>query len=349
VVDFLNAAARDPQVLAIKMTLYRVGRDSPVVESLLEASERGKQVAVLVELKARFDEESNIGWARKLEQAGVHVVYGVMDLKTHSKITMVVRQEGSGIRRYIHLATGNYNAVTANIYEDIGVITADETIGADATDLFNFLTGYSALQSYKKLLVAPVNLRKRLEALILREIEHAKKGDKARLILKANSVVDPHMIELLYAASQAGVQVDLLVRGMCCLRPGIKGVSDNIRVTSVVGRFLEHSRIYYFLNGGREEIYLGSADLMTRNLNHRVEVVFPVEDKSHAHYLREEVLETYLKDNTRSRLMKSNGEYVRLQPAEKQEPVDIQAWLMDQRGKMSAALREKDKKKKHKN
>jgi polyphosphate kinase len=331
VVDFLNAAARDPNVLAIKQTLYRVGRDSPVVDSLLEARERGKQVAVLLELKARFDEESNIGWARKLEEVGVHVVYGLVGLKTHSKICMVIRQEGERLRRYVHLATGNYNHFTSNIYEDIGVFTCDEAIGADATDLFNFLTGYSAQTEYRKLLVAPVNLRQRLETLIQREIEHAKKGGKARLIFKMNSIVDPHMIQLLYSASQAGVKVDLLVRGMCCLRPGLKGVSENIRVVSVVGRYLEHSRIFYFHNNGQEEIYLGSADLMQRNLNHRVEVVFPVESPEHIQYLREHVLTAYLRDNVRARFMQSDGTYIRLKPKEKEEKIDIQEWLMSRK------------------
>jgi len=329
VIDFLNAAARDPQVLAIKQTLYRVGRNSPVVDALLQASERGKQVAVLVELKARFDEESNIGWARKLEQAGVHVVYGLLGLKTHSKIGMVVRQEADGIRRYVHLATGNYNAITSNIYEDIGVFTCDEAIGADATDLFNFLTGYSTQQDYRKLLVAPLNLRERLTTLIEREIEHAKKGEKAHLIFKANAIVDPEMIRLLYKASQAGVQVDLLIRGICCLRPGLKNVSENIRVISIVGRFLEHSRIFYFYNRGEEEIYLGSADLMTRNLNHRVEVVFPVESAEHVRYLRDHVLDLYLKDNARARLMQSDGAYKRVHLKDGDESIDIQEWLMD--------------------
>jgi polyphosphate kinase len=329
VIDFLNASARDPNVLAIKQTLYRVGRDSPVVSALLEARERGKQVAVLLELKARFDEESNIGWARKLEEVGVHVVYGLVGLKTHSKIAMVVRQEGEGIRRYIHLATGNYNHLTSNIYEDIGMFTCDEAIGADATDLFNFLTGYSAQSDYRKLLVAPVNLRKKLTALIQREIEYAKKGEKARLIFKANSIVDPRMIQLLYTASQAGVKIDLLVRGMCSLRPGVKGVSENIRVISVVGRYLEHSRIFYFQNGGAEEIYLGSADLMERNLNHRVEVVFPVENPAHIHHLRENVLAAYLRDNTRARLMQPDGTYSRLKPKEGENLLDIQEWLMN--------------------
>ena len=328
VIDFLNFAARDPNVLAIKQTLYRVGRDSPVVDALLEARERGKQVAVLLELKARFDEESNIGWARKLEEAGVHVVYGLVGLKTHSKIGMVIRQEDEKLRRYVHLATGNYNHFTSSIYEDIGVFTCDEAIGADATDLFNFLTGFSAQTEYRKLLVAPVNLRQKLEALIHREIEHAKKGGKARLIFKMNSIVDPHMIQLLYTASQAGVKVDLLVRGMCCLRPGLKGVSENIRVISVVGRYLEHSRLYYFQNNGKEEIYLGSADLMERNLNHRVEVVFPLENPDHISHLRENVLAAYFRDNMRVRVMKPDGTYIRSKPREKEEKVDIQEWLM---------------------
>ena len=328
VVDFINAAARDPQVLAIKQTLYRVGPNAPVVEALLEAAEHGKQVAVLVELKARFDEESNISWARALEEVGVHVVYGLVGLKTHCKVTMVVRQEGEGIRRYLHLATGNYNANTSRIYEDIGIFTCDENMGADATDLFNYLTGYSTKQEYRKLLVAPVSLRKKLEKYILREIEHAQQGRKAHLIFKLNSLVDPHMIQLLYQASQAGVKVDLLVRGMCCLRPGIKGVSENIRVISIVGRYLEHSRLFYFHNDGKENIYLGSADLMTRNLNHRVEVVFPIENKDHIHHLRHRVLDTYLKDNTRARILQSNGTYTRLVPEAGKEIVDVQEKFM---------------------
>jgi polyphosphate kinase len=328
VVEFLNAAARDPQVLAIKQTLYRVGRNSPVVEALLEASERGKQVAVLVELKARFDEESNIGWAQKLEQVGVHVVYGLVGLKTHSKIAMVVRKEGEGIRRYVHLATGNYNTVSSRMYEDVGMFTCDEAIGADATDLFNYLTGYSTQQEYRKLLVAPVNMRARLEALIRRETEHARQGHKAHLILKSNSLVDPPIIALLYEASQAGVRVDLFVRGICCLKPGIKGVSDNIRVVSILGRYLEHSRIYYFHNRGAEEVYIGSADLMPRNLNQRVEVIFPIEKQEHIRYLRDQVLGTYLKDNTTARLMQANGDYKRLKPGS-EKPRNAQQMLME--------------------
>ncbi len=328
VVDFLNAAARDPHVLAIKQTLYRVGSNSPIVQALLEAAEHGKQVAALVELKARFDEESNIVWARALEEVGAHVVYGLIGLKTHCKVTMVIRKEGEGIRRYLHLATGNYNAVTSRIYEDFGMFTCDESMGADATDLFNYLTGYSDNQQYRKLLVAPVNLREKLEAHILREIEHAKAGNKARIIFKMNSLVDPHIIQLLYQASQAGVKIDLLVRGICCLRPQVKGVSENIRVTSVVGRYLEHSRAYYFHNNGADEIYLGSADVMPRNLNHRVEVVFPVEGKANIRYLRDKVLETYFKDNTRARTLNADETYTRVHPAENEKPFDIQAHLM---------------------
>jgi len=286
-------------------------------------------VAVLVELKARFDEESNIGWAKMLEEAGVHVVYGLVGLKTHCKVTMVVRKEGEGIRRYLHLGTGNYNAVTARIYEDIGIFTCDDAMGADVTDLFNYLTGYSTKQHFKKLLVAPVNLRMGLEKLIRREIEHAKAGRPAHLIFKVNSVVDPMFIELLYEASQAGVKVDLLARGMCCLRPGIKGVSDNIKVTSIVGRYLEHSRVFYFHNNGKEEIYMGSADLMRRNQDHRVEVVFPVEDPEHVNYLRHAMLATYLSDNMRARVMKSDGTFVRLKPPSESKAVDVQEWLMN--------------------
>jgi polyphosphate kinase len=327
VIDFLNAAARDPDVLAIKQTLYRTGQNSPIVEALLEAAENGKQVAVLVELKARFDEESNIGWAQMLERAGVHVVYGLVGLKTHCKITMVVRKEGEGIRRYLHLATGNYNAITSGLYEDIGMFTCDETMGQDATDLYNYLTGYSTKQDYQKLLVAPVNLRERLETFIHREMEHARHKRPAHMIIKVNALVDKRLIQLLYEASQTGVKVDLLVRGICSLIPGIKDVSENIRVISVLGRYLEHSRIFYFKNNGKEEIYLGSADMMPRNLNHRVEVVFPIERPEHIRYLRDHVLETYLKDNKRARLMQADGTYKRLHPSDKEKGVDVQSWL----------------------
>jgi polyphosphate kinase len=327
VVDFLYAAAVDPHVLAIKQTVYRIGQNAAVVEALLEACQRGKEVAVIMELKARFDEESNIGWARMLEHAGVHVVYGPVGLKTHAKIIMIVRQEGKIIRRYIHLSTGNYNAVTSRMYEDIGIFTCDEAIGKDATDLFNYLTGYSTKQDYQKLLVAPVNLRQKLEALIRREITHAKEGKKAHLIFKTNSLVDPDLIRLLYEASQAGVKVDLLVRGMCCLVAGVKGLSDRIRVISVVGRYLEHSRVYYFLNNRNEEIYLSSADLMTRNLDHRVEIMFPVENPAHVRYLRRDVLGNYFKDNSSARIMQPDGSYTRLKPLNK-EIFDVQSVLM---------------------
>jgi len=329
VVDFLRAAARDPDVLAIKQTLYRVGRNPPVMQALLEAVERGKQVAVLLELKARFDEESNIVWAKKLEAAGVHVIYGLLGLKTHSKVALVVRKEGEGIHRYIHLGTGNYNAVTAQVYEDLGMFTCDDEIGADATDLFNYLTGYSSKKTYRKLLVAPINLRGRLEALIQREIEHQGHGEKGHLIFKVNSLVDKPMIRLLYQASQAGVKVDVLARGICCLRPGLKDVSENIQVTSIVGRFLEHSRIFYFRNAGQDEIYLGSADLMPRNINRRVEVLFPVRDKAMIRYLHDEVLATYLIDNVRARRMLPDGTYERLKPRPKDTPIDSQAWLLE--------------------
>ena len=332
VIEFLRASARDPQVLAIKQTLYRVGRNSPVVDTLLKARrDYAKQVAALVELKARFDEESNIGWARRLEAEGVHVVYGLVGLKTHSKIALVVRNEGDHIRRYVHLGTGNYNAVTAHIYEDLGLFTADEEIGADATDLFNYLTGYSAKSDYRKLWVAPVNLRRKMEEHIRREIAHAEAGRPARLIFKMNALADAPIIRLLYRASQAGVRVDLLVRGVCCLRPGLEGISENIRVVSIVGRFLEHSRIYYFQNGGEEEVYLGSADLMPRNLNRRVEVIFPVENPDLVRKIRDEIIAAYLSDNVKARLMQPDGSYTRLAPAEGEPPFSAQQHFMQLR------------------
>ena len=329
VVDFLRTAARDPDVLAIKQTLYRVGRNPPVVHALLEAVENRKQVAVLMELKARFDEESNIGWAKEMEKAGVHVIYGLLGLKTHSKVALVVRKEGDGIRRYIHLGTGNYNAVTALLYEDLGMFTCDPEIGADATDLFNYLTGYSSKKDYRKLLVAPINLRQRMVALIRREVEHQKEGRGGHLIFKMNSLVDAPIIRELYQASQAGVQVDLLVRGICGLRPGIKGVSDNIQVISIVGRYLEHSRIYYFRNAGEEEVYLGSADLMPRNINRRVEVLFPVESKAMIDYLHNEVLKIGLADNVKGRRMQPDGSYERVKPGSKDTPLNSQEWLLN--------------------
>jgi polyphosphate kinase len=328
VIDFLRAAARDPNVLAIKQTVYRVGQNAPVVELLLEATERGKQVAVMVELKARFDEESNIGWARALEQEGVHVVYGLVGLKVHCKLIMVVRKEGDGIRRYLHLGTGNYNAVTSLTYEDTGLFTCDDAIASDVTDLFNYLTGYSTKHDFRKLLVAPINLRPGLEKLVRREIEQARSGQKAHLIFKVNAIVDTRFIALLYEASQAGVKVDLFVRSMCSLKPGIKGVSENINVVSIVGRYLEHSRVYYFHNGGKEEIYMGSADLMSR-IDHRVEVLFPIENAEHVRYVRDKMLETYLKDNTRARVMQEDGTYVRLKSPGADKAVDVQEFFMN--------------------
>jgi polyphosphate kinase len=311
VVDFLRKAARDPDVVAIKVVLYRVGRNSPVVEALLEAVEEGKQVAVLMELKARFDEESNIEWAKTLERSGCHVVYGLLGLKIHCKAAIVLRKEGEVIRPYVHLATGNYNVVTAHLYTDLGMFSSSHALASDVIDLFNFLTGYSAKRDYETLLLAPINLRQRLEQLIRREIQQHEKSGKGHLVFKMNALVDPDMIRLLYRASQAGIRIDLLVRGVCCLRPGIAGVSDNIRVTSIVGRFLEHSRIYYFRNGGDEEIYLGSADLMPRNLNRRVEILFPVEDPDLRARIRDEILSEYLLDNVKARRMMADGSYKR--------------------------------------
>lgn len=309
VVDFLQAAARDPHVLAIKQTLYRVGSNSPIVHALLKAREYGKQVAVLVELKARFDEENNIEWARALEREGVHVVYGLMGLKTHCKVALVVRKERDGLCRYMHLGTGNYNAVTAHVYTDMGLLTCRPDFGADASDLFNFLTGYSRQNEFRKLLVAPITLRRQLMEMIEREIEHQQEGRGGQLIFKMNALVDPQMIRLLYRASQAGVEIHLLVRGMCCLRPGVAGLSETIQVKSIVGRFLEHSRLYYARNGGDERLYVGSADLMERNLDRRVEVLFPIEDPAMLTYIRDDVLGTSWRDTAQARTLLPNGLY----------------------------------------
>jgi polyphosphate kinase len=327
VVDLLHKAAHDPDVLAIKMTLYRVGRNSPIVQALLEAIENGKQVAVLVELKARFDEESNIEWARALEREGVHVVYGLLGLKVHCKIALIVRREQDGIRRYLHLGTGNYNATTARLYTDLSLFTCDPDLGADATDLFNFLTGYSHKADFRKLLVAPVTLREKMVALIRREIAH---GSRGRLIFKMNALEDKAMIGLLYEASRAGVRVDLIVRGLCCLRPGIPGVSENIRVRSIVGRFLEHSRLYYFENGGAEEMYMGSADLMPRNLDRRVEILFPLLNPRIVRRLRDGVLEKCLSDNRKTRVGRPDGVY-EFVPVNGAGSVDSQAWFIRHR------------------
>lgn len=331
VIQFLKTGSRDPDVLAIKQTLYRVGKNSPVVNTLLDAQLNRKQVSVLVELKARFDEESNIGWAKKLETEGVHVTYGLVGLKTHCKVALIVRKEGEHIRRYVHLATGNYNAITAQLYEDLGMFTCDEDIASDASDLFNHISGYSAKKDYRKLLVAPINMRQRLKELILRETEHNQKNKSGHIIIKVNAITDQEMIDLLYGASQAGVRIDLLVRGTCCLRPGLKHISENIRVISILGRFLEHSRIYYFENNGKPDIYLGSADLMPRNLDRRVEVLFPVKEERIVQKIKEEILPIYLADNTKAWRMKSNGVYERVKRSDDEPPVSVQTWLMNQR------------------
>lgn len=328
VVELLTGSARDPSVLAIKQALYRVGTDSPVVKALLDAANHGKQVAVLVELKARFDEASNIEWARELERAGVHVVYGFVGLKTHAKLALVVRKDSGGIRRYVHVGTGNYNVSTARGYSDLALFTTDPDFGADATDLFNYLTGYSQQTVYRRFLVAPLNLRQGLLERIEREIETQAKDGKGNLIFKMNSLVDAEFIRALYRASQAGVKIDLIVRGMCCLRPGIPGVSENIRVVSLVGRFLEHSRVYYFRNGGSPELYAGSADLMPRNLDHRVEVLFPVLESDLRERIVHDILQVQLRDTANAWELHADGTYTRLHPVTG-KPFDSQEWSIE--------------------
>ncbi|MDP8987271.1 MAG: polyphosphate kinase 1, partial [Actinomycetota bacterium] len=316
VAAFIRQASSDPDVLAIKQTLYRTSADSPIVEALIRAAEKGKQVAALVELKARFDEQANVAWARALEKAGVHVVYGLVGLKTHSKTALVVRQEDDGIRRYCHVGTGNYNEKTARLYEDLGLLTCDADIGADLTQLFNYLTGYGRQEQFRKLLVAPGPLRPRMAELIAGE---AEAGEGAgRIILKLNNLVDVQMIDALYAASQAGVEIDLIVRGICCLRPGVAGMSERIRVRSIVGRFLEHSRIFYFANGagpGRPDWYLGSADLMPRNLDRRVEAVVPVGDPELQHRLQE-ILDVNLADDQLAWELRPDGGWCKVAPGD---------------------------------
>ena len=311
VVDFIRQAASDPDVLAIKQTLYRVSGNSPIIASLAQAAENGKQVSVLVELKARFDEENNIVWAKKLEKAGCHVIYGLVGLKTHSKIALVVRREEDGIRRYVHLGTGNYNDSTAKLYTDCGIFTCNGAIGEDATAVFNMLSGYSEPPTWNELSLAPIWLRTKFMRLIGREAKHAKEGREARIVAKMNSLCDPGIIAALYEASAAGVKIDLIVRGICCLKVGIKGVSENIEVRSIVGNFLEHSRIFWFLNDGEEEVYMGSADWMPRNLDRRVEILFPVLEEE----LKEEakhILEVELSDNTKAHVLKSDGNYEKI-------------------------------------
>ncbi|MFN0204698.1 MAG: polyphosphate kinase 1 [Planctomycetota bacterium] len=316
VIDFLEAAANDPAVLAIKMTLYRTSGDSPVLRALMSAAEAGKQVTVLVEVKARFDEENNIRWARALEDQGVHVVYGLVGLKTHCKIILVVRKEGAGAVRYCHLGTGNYNPTTARVYTDLGLFTKNEDLGRDVSDLFNLLTGYAQPGTFRKILVAPFNLHESTVSRIRRERDHAAQGKPARIIAKMNALVDQPVIDALYEASCAGVKIDLVVRGICCLRPGMPGLSENITVRSIVDRFLEHSRIFIFENGGEREAWLGSADWMPRNFFGRIEVVFPVLDPAHRERIIDEILGIYLKDNARARILQSDASWTRVRPAE---------------------------------
>jgi polyphosphate kinase len=327
IVDFIHAAAQDPQVVAIKMCLYRTGKKSPIPQALIEASERGKQVTAVVEIKARFDEEHNIEWAKRLGESGVHVVYGQVGLKTHSKVTLVVRREEDGLKTYTHIATGNYNPTTSRIYTDLGLLTSDSMIGDDATDVFNFLTGFSIQKEFSRLLVAPLNLRKRMMALIKRETAHARDGRPAHIMAKINRLTDLNIIELLYQASQAGVKIDLIVRGACMIRPGEPGLSQTINVRSVVGRFLEHSRIFYFANGGDQEVYIGSADWMSRNLDRRVEVVAPVLDPQAKTYLKDTVLGAYLRDNVKARVMNSDGSYVQPAMEAGEEPFNSQLFF----------------------
>jgi polyphosphate kinase len=312
VTGFINEAVDDPDVVAIKMCLYRTGPESPIPPALIRASENGKQVTTLIELKARFDEEHNIEWARKLDEAGVHVVYGMLGLKTHCKLTLVVRREGDSLKRYVHIASGNYNPTTSCTYTDVGLFSADDDVGADATELFNFLTGCSRQTEYRKLFVAPVNLREKLNALFDREIEHKRAGRPAGIIAKFNRLADRQIIEKLYQVSQAGVPIQLIVRGICMLRPGVRGLSENITVRNIVGRFLEHSRVLCLVNGGNEEIFIGSADWMSRNLKHRVEVVTPVMDSESKRYLKDVLLAGYLRDNVKGRELQSDGTYARI-------------------------------------
>ncbi|PWR74598.1 polyphosphate kinase 1 [Methanospirillum stamsii] len=331
VINFLNTAAHDPDVLAIKMTLYRTGTNSPIVQALLDAREQGKAVSVLVELKARFDEENNIGWAKALERAGAHVVFGIMGLKVHAKLCLVVRKEKSGIVRYVHMSSGNYNAATAKIYTDIGLFTANEEISSDVSHLFNVLTGFSQYSSYHHLLVAPGGIKKGIISLIEKEMDRQKSHGDGKIILKLNALQDAEVIRALYRASQEGVIIHLQVRGICCLRPGLAGISDNITVTTIVGRFLEHTRIFYFHNGGDPLVLMGSSDLMPRNLKRRIEVLFPVLDPG----IRDEIIKTilpiHLHDTVKTRILKPDGSYDRI-PPDPENPIQAQNWLLEKQG-----------------
>ena len=338
VIEFVKQAARDPEVLAIKQTLYRVGTDSPIVKALIEAVERGKQVAVLVELKARFDEENNIFWARELEKAGAHVVYGLVGLKTHTKMTLVVRKEFEGVKRYVHIATGNYNTVTAKIYTDFGLFTCDEDICADVSDVFNYLTGYSKQKEYRKLFVSPVNMREKMLEKVFREIENVRNGKEGKIIWKMNSLVDPQTISALYEASNEGVKIDLIIRGICCLVPGVEGLSENIKVRSIVGRFLEHSRVFYFYNDGKEEMFMGSADMMQRNLDGRVETLFPIENEKLRNEIMKTLIKSALKDNQKARILLPDMTYKMVTPLNGAKVVNSQEWLMKQTEKYPGQL-----------
>ncbi len=324
VTEFIQAAAKDPKVLAIKICLYRTGKNSPIPEALIEASEQGKQVTAIVEIKARFDEENNIEWANRLVEAGVHVVYGLLNLKTHSKVALVIREEDQGLQTYVHIATGNYNPTTSKVYTDLGLLTANADIGDDATDLFNYLTGFSRPREYTHLMVAPVNLRERMLSLIQREIEHAQAGRPAGIAAKINRLTDLEIIDALYRASKAGVKIDLIVRGSCMLRPGVPGLSETVHVRSIVGQFLEHSRIFYFANGGEDDVYIGSADWMRRNLDRRVEVVTPVLDVNLKRYLKDVVISAYLKDNVKARVLNADGHYEAVPMAPGEAPFNSQ-------------------------
>ncbi len=336
VIEFIKLAAQDPDVLAIKQTLYRVGTTSPITEYLIEAAERGKQVAVLVELKARFDEENNIFWARELEKVGVHVVYGLVGLKTHAKMTLVVRRETDGVNRYVHLSTGNYNVTTSKLYTDLGFFTNNQEICSDVSDVFNYLTGYSKQTEFKKLIIAPINMREKFLELIFREINNVQSGGTGKIILKLNSLVDPALIAALYEASNVGVKIDLIIRGICCLIPKVPGLSENIRVISIVGRYLEHSRVLYFFNNGEEEIYLSSADFMQRNLDRRVEIAWPVEDPKIKSEIMKSLLNVSIKDNIKGRELQPDMNYIRFRGDEKDKKINSQEWLMDYAVRFSA-------------
>ncbi len=306
--EFINKAADDPSVMAIKITLYRVSKDSPIIESLIKAAENGKEVMTLVELKARFDEDNNIQWAKQLEQSGIHVVYGIIGFKTHTKISLIIRKEKGRLRNYFHIGTGNYNSTTSKFYTDLGLLSTDTEIASDLIELFNYLSGFSKQKNYKKLLVSPFSMRKKFNYLINREIENANKGIKSEIIAKMNSLVDPEIIELLYQASEAGVKINLIIRGICCLYPKKNNLSENIRVVSIIGHFLEHSRIFWFYNNNQSEAYIGSADWMRRNLDRRIEAITPIEDKKLKKQLYD-LLNTYLKDSYCSWEMDSKGNY----------------------------------------